>query len=82
MGPVEINTSFRSAIVSLGDYLISHKDPLMKLVANQHKNTLPQHISITKLAKNFGEGIIEENPDEDVPATALARAKRLNYSFQ
>ena len=82
MGLIEINTAFRSTIVSLGQYLISHKDPLMKIVANQHKNNLPQNISIIKLAKNFGGTIIEDIPDEDVPATAQARSKRLNFSFQ
>ena len=82
MGLIELNTAFRSTIVSLGQYLISHKDPLMKLVANQHKNNLPEHISITKLAKNFGGALIEEHPDDNVPVTVQARTKRLNYSFQ
>ena len=82
MGLIEINTAFRSTIVSLGQYLISHTDPLVKIVANQHKNNLPQNISIIKLAKNFGGTIIEDIPDEDVPATAQARSKWLNFSFQ
>ena len=38
LGLIELNTAFRSNIVSLGQYLISH---LLKLVANQHKNTFP-----------------------------------------
>ena len=50
----------------------------MKLVANEN---LPQHISITELTKNLGQGIIEENQDEDVLATALSRAYRLNNSY-
>ena len=78
MGLIEINTAFRSSIVSLGQYLISHTDPLMKLVAKQHKEILPQHISVIKLARNFGG---ELNDDEGVPATAQARSKRLGYSF-
>ena len=53
LGLIELNTAFRSTIVSLGQYLISHTDPLLKLVANQHKNTLPQNMSVIKLAKNF-----------------------------
>ena len=54
----------------------------MKIVANQHKNNLPQNISIIKLAKNFGGTMIDDIPDEDVPATTQARSKRLNFSFQ
>ena len=77
-----MNTAFRATIVSLGQYLISHTDPLLKLVANQHKNTLPQNMSVIKLAKNFGGALIEENPDKDVPATVHARTKRLNFSLQ
>ena len=81
MGLVDINGAYRGTIVSLGQYLISNTDPLMKAVTRQHRETLPQSLSIIKLAKNFGSELIEDPPDEDddTPATILAKAKRKAY---
>ena len=59
-GLTEINQSFRSTIVSLGQYLISNSDPLMKTVAQQHHERLPQNVSIIKLASKFGPGILDD----------------------
>ena len=44
IGLVEINGAFRATIVSLGQYLISNKDPLMTAVTKHHRDTLPQSI--------------------------------------
>ena len=86
LGLTEISTAFRASIVSLGQYIISNKDPLMTLVADQHRNILPQNISVIKLAKNFGKidrsNLIIDPPEEDdVPATTQARMRRLNFGF-
>ena len=55
VGLVAINGAFRvrATIVSLGQYIISNKDPLMTAVTKQHRDTLAQNLSIIKLAKNF-----------------------------
>ena len=42
-------------------------DPLMKIVTQQHRDILPQNISIVNLAKNFGNDFIEDPPVEDSP---------------
>ena len=83
MGLVEINSAFRATIVSLGQYLVSNKDPLLKPVTQQHRDTLPQSTSIIKLAKNFGDNIIEDPPtDEEIPAICLGKEKRKIYTSE
>ena len=84
IGLVEINGAFRATMVGLGQYLISNTDPLMKAVTKQHRDTLPQNISIVKMAKNFGGDIIEDPPDTDnkTPATAQGQFKRKVYGLQ
>ena len=84
MGLVDINGAYRGTIVSLGQYLISNTDPLIKAVTRQHRETLPQSLSIIKLAKNFGGDIIEDprNENADTPATILAKTKRKAYGYQ
>ena len=59
-GLTQINQSFRTTIVSLGQYLISNPDSLMKIVTRQHKEQLPQNVSIIKMASTFGPGIMDE----------------------
>ena len=80
-----ISDAFRSSMVSLGQYLLSNKDPLIQVVTKQHKDVLPQNISIIKLAKNFAPHLIEDVPEDpeepEVAATFLARAKRKAYVF-
>ena len=87
LGLTEISTTYRASIVSLGQYIISSNDHLMKLVADQHRNTLPQNTSVIKLAKNFGNidghNLIVDPPlEDDGPATTQARFKRLNFGLQ
>ena len=82
IGLVEINSAHRGTIISLGQYLISSTDPLMKIVTEQHRDILPQNISIVKMAKNFGNDLIEDPPVEDgPPATAQGKFKRKAYGF-
>ena len=56
----------------------------MTAVTKQHRDTLPQSLSIIKLAKNFGDGLIEDPPDDDdeTPATAQGKMKRKACGFQ
>ena len=83
VGLIEINGAFRATIVSLGQYLISNKDSLMTAVTKQHRDTLPQSISIVKLAKNFGNSLIEDPPqDDETPATTQGKIKRRICGFQ
>ena len=82
MGLQGISDSFRSTMVSLGQYLLSNKDSLIQVVAKQHKDVLPQNMSIIKLAKNFAPNLLEDEPDEPEAApTFLARGKRIAYNF-
>ena len=81
LGLTEIDHAYRASIVSLGQYLKSTEEENMKLVEQQHRDTLPQQISITKLAENFGgELIVEREGDEHTPATMVARKTRSKYS--
>ena len=79
-GLTQINQSFRSTIVSLGQYLTSNKDPLMKKVAKQHKEQLPQNISILKMASKFGPGIMDDRIQGS--ATLIARFKRKEHGLK
>ena len=81
LGLIEIDHAHRASIVSLGQYLKSTEEENMKLVEQQHSETLPQNTSITKLANNFGgEFIVEREGNEHTPATKLARKARGQYS--
>ena len=79
MGLQGISDSFRATIVSLGQYLLSNKDSLMQMVTKQHKDDLPQNVSIIKMARNYAEDLLEEEPDPATPATVQARAKRTAF---
>ena len=69
-------------MVSLGQYLLSNKDSLIQVVTKQHKDVLPQNMSIIKLAKNFAFHLIEDDPEEpEVAATIQAKAKRTSFGF-
>ena len=57
-------------MVSLGQFLISSTDPLMKAVTKQHRDTLSQNISIMKMANNYGRDIIEDPPEAYNKTTA------------
>ena len=76
------NVFFRATIVSLSQYLLSNRESLIQMVANQHKDNLPQNVSISKMAKNYTGHLIEEEPDPSTPGTVLARAKRIAYGFE
>ena len=65
LGLLEVNQSFKSSIVALSQYLHCAKDPLMRLVAKQHKEVLPQNVSVTKMADIFSEDIIEKDLDDN-----------------
>ena len=80
LGLTEINHAFRASIVSLGQYLMSSEEENMKIVAQQHIDTLPQQTSIVKLAENFGGNILDRNRNEETPATEQARKARSKYS--
>ena len=81
LGLIEINHAYRASVVSLGQYLKSTEEENMKLVEQQHSDTLPQQTSITKLAENFGgELIVEREGNEHIPATKVARKTRSQYS--
>ena len=82
MGLQGVSDSFRATIVSLGQYLLSNRDPLIQMVAKQHKDDLPQNVSIIKMAKNYADHLIEEEPDPATPATVHARSKRVAYGFE
>ena len=73
MGLQGVSDSFRATIVSLGQYLLSNRDSLIQVVAKQHKDDLPQNVSIIKMAKNYVDHFIEEEPDPATPTTVLAR---------
>ena len=79
LGLTEINQAFRSTIVSLGQYLICNRDPLMMTVARQHTELLPQNVSIIKMARNFGQSLIEDRMEGK--ATSAAKGKRKAHSF-
>jgi len=56
----------------------------MKLVAKQHKEALPQNVSITKMADNFCDDLIEkdiEGGDGQTPPTVMAKNKRKIHGF-
>ena len=56
----------------------------MKLVANQHIETLPQDVSVTKMADIFSDGLIEKDIEEggnQTPPTAMAKNKRKIHGF-
>ena len=76
-----VSDSFRATIVSLGQYLLSNKDSLMQMVTKQHKDDLPQNVSIIKMARNYAEDLLEEEPDPATPATVQARAKRTAFGI-
>ena len=84
LGLTEVNQSFKSSIVALGQYLHTSNDPLIKIVAKQHTDVLPQNVSITKMADIFGADLIErELEGEDIgrPATDMAKQKRKVHGF-
>ena len=79
LGLTEVNQAFKSSIVALSQYLHTSKDPFIKVVAKQHSETLPQNVSITKMADLFGKDLIERELDEEdanTPATEMAKRKR------
>ena len=81
LGLIEIDHAYRASIVSLGQYLKSSEEENMKMVEQQHSDTLPQTTSITKLAENFGgDLIVDREGDEHMPATKIARNTRSQYS--
>ena len=51
-------------IVTLGQYLLSNRDSLMQVVTKQHKEDLPQNVSIIKMARNYADDLLE---DETLP---------------
>ena len=84
LGLIEVNQCFKSAIVALGQYLHTSEDPLIKIVARQHADLLPQNVSITKMADLFGADLIEKERDEadrNTPATEMAQKKRKVHGF-
>ena len=84
MGLQGVSDAFRASMVSLGQYLLSNKDPLIQVVTKQHKNVLPQNMSIIRLAKNYAPHLIEDEPDPEEPevaATLHAKAKRTAFCF-
>ena len=81
LGLTEINHAFRATIVSLGQYLKSTQENIMKPVVRHHAETLAQQKSIIKLAENFGQYILtEEKETKAKPATQIARESRARYS--
>ena len=84
LGLIEVNQCFKSAIVALGQYLHTSEDPLIKIVARQHADLLPQNVSITKMADLFGADLIEKERDEEdrnTPATEMAQKKCKVHGF-
>ena len=79
LGLIEINQAYRSTIISLGTYIKCSQDDYLKFVAQQHREILPQQTSIIKLAENFNNTNIEENQNEQTPATKKARLTRVKY---
>ena len=53
LGLMEINQVYRTSIVSMGQYIKSAEENIMKRVAQHHEETLSQ-TSVIKLAENFG----------------------------
>ena len=83
LGLTEISQAFRSTIVSLGQYLISSTEDIMKTVAHHHREVLSQQTSVIKLAQNFGKELIHDRQgNEAQPATKLAKKTRSQYSKQ
>ena len=81
LGLTEVNQSHRSTIVSLGQYLISSSDPLLRQILPHHTDTLTERTSLTKLARNFARDIIvNEQETNQMPATKIARKTRGRYS--
>ncbi|KAJ8281479.1 hypothetical protein GJAV_G00068170 [Gymnothorax javanicus] len=60
LGLTEINQAYRATVVSMGQYLKSTDEDIMRMVAQHHAEILPQQTSIIKLAENFGGDIFEE----------------------
>ena len=84
LGLIEINQSYKSAIVALSQYMHSSTDPLMKLVAKQHAEVLPPNVSVITQANLFGKDLIETELDDEnrhIPATELAQTKRKVHGF-
>ena len=80
MGLQEVSAAFKATMVSLGQYLLSHTDSLMQIVSKQHQDVLPQNMSIIKLAKNYADCLIEDEPvATHVPPTLQARKKRTAF---
>ena len=52
------------------------------MVAKQHKDDLTQNVSIIKMAKNYADHLIEEEPYLATPATVFVRSKRVVYGFE
>ena len=68
--------------MSLGQYLLCNKDPLIQIVTKQHEEILPQSTSITKLFRNFAAGIFEQHPPHPhIPATSQAKTIRAAFSL-
>jgi len=86
MGLQGVSDSFRATIVSLGQYLLSNKDSLMQMVTKQHKDDLPQNVSIIKMGRNYAEDkknkeakIIEVSVPNDFGLNRAERHKVNNY---
>ena len=81
LGLVENNQAYRASIVSLGQYLKSTDENIMKMVAQHHEETLSQQTSLTKLAQNFGgDFLTQQEGSKLMPATTMARKARENFN--
>ena len=79
LGLTEINQAYRAAIVSIGQYLKSSADEIIKKVAQHHNEALSQLTSITK--QDFAGDLLEDtNGAEQTPATKIARKARQKFS--
>ena len=79
LGLMEVNQTYKSAIVALSQYLHCSKDPLMQLVTKQHTEVLPPNVSITKMADIYSDNLVEkelDEEDENTPPTEMAKRKR------
>ena len=82
LGLTEINQTYRGTIVSLGQYLLNTNERMLKAVALQHQELLPQTQSIIKQAKLYGEEIlICRDEDNEKKATVQAKCKRKTYNW-
>ena len=70
MGLQGLSDSFKATIVSLCQYLLRNRDSLMQEVTKQHQDHLPQSVSIIKMARNYTDDLLEDEPHPATPPTA------------